>query len=80
MLYTRKTRTFKTKYGQDEFTSRIFKSKKIVLTDLTKDLEELNSKLEDNSENLNNFMDQSSKIDNLERENRRLVLDLETAK
>ena len=47
---------------------------------MKKDLESSNSKLQDNSQNLNKFIDQSNKIDVLERENRTLLAELDFMK
>ena len=45
-----------------------------------KDLESLNSNLQNNSEELSQYMDQSTKINTLERENRTLISEFEFLK
>ena len=44
---------------------------------IIKDLENESSKMQENSKNLNKYIDQSKKIDSLERENRALHSEIE---
>jgi cell shape-determining protein MreC len=68
--------------SNEQLSSRVehFRKENCLLTNQLKDLEHENNKLKDNSANLKDYMNQTIKINELERENRMLKTDVDYLK